>query len=83
MTDQGEDVQPNYARPRTPRVVVVLELASLALLGWYLYVLLVPDTTQRGLRAWSLASQACYGGAAALGQAGMACERRYLALTAG
>lgn len=70
-------------RPRTPTWVVVAEVASIALLGWYVYVLLYPDTTERGLRGWSLASKACYTTASVLGQAGMACERHYLSLTAG
>jgi hypothetical protein len=61
--------------------VLAAELASCALLGWYLYVLLYPDGTERGLRTWSWASQACYAGAAGLGRAGMAAERRYLSLT--
>lgn len=57
------------------------EVASLALLGYYIYLVLYPDGTERGMRSWSWASQACYGGAAVLGRAGMACERRYMTLT--
>lgn len=66
-----------------PRWVFVLEVASLCVLGAYVWVLLYPDETERGLRGWSWASQACYGGAVVLGRAGMACERRYMSLTGG
>lgn len=76
-------VDPDELRPRTPAWVIVAEVASIALLGWYLYVLLYPDGTERGMRGWSWASKACYTSASVLGQAGMACERRYLSLTAG
>lgn len=68
-------------RRKPPRWVLVAELASLALLGWCVYVVLCPDETERGLRSWAWASGACYGGARVLGTAGMACERRYMALT--
>ena len=70
-------------RPRYPRLTLLAELASVALCGWYVYTVLYPDETERGMRSWSWASRACYGGAAALGQAGMACERRYMSLTGG
>lgn len=70
------------ARPaRTPAWVVAAELASIGLMTWYVYLMLYPDGTERGMRAWSLASKALYGSAALCGQAGMACERRYLSLT--
>lgn len=78
-----KDLDHGDSRPRTPTWVIVAELASIALLGWYVYVLVYPDGTERGLRGWSWASKACYTGASVLGQAGMACERHYLSLTAG
>lgn len=63
--------------------MLVAEVATFALLGWYVYTILYPDTTERGLRSWAWASHACYGGAEVLGRAGMACERRYQLLTGG
>lgn len=70
-------------RQRGSRWLLAAELASLALLGYYVYLVLYPDGTERGMRSWSWASQACYGGAAVLGRLGMACERRYMAMTGG
>jgi hypothetical protein len=63
--------------------LLVVEVASFALLGYYVYLVLYPDGTERGMRSWSWASKACYGGAAALGQAGMKCEQRYMSMTGG
>lgn len=80
MTGPDDD---DTRRLRYPRLVLLAELASLGLLGWYVYTVLYPDETQRGMRSWSWASKVCYGGAATLGQAGMACERRYMSLTGG
>lgn len=73
--------EPKAQRARPPAWLVVAELASCALLAWYIYLVLYPDGTERGMRSWSWASHACYGTAAAIGRAGMACERRYAALT--
>lgn len=76
MTGPDDDDKRRY-----PRLVLAAELVSVALCGWYVYTVLYPDATERGMRSWSWASAACYHGAARLGRAGMACERRYMSLT--
>lgn len=71
------------AAPRTSPWLIVLEVGSLAVAVGYLVVVLYPDETARALRVWSWASSGCYGAAALLGRAGMACERHYSALSGG
>lgn len=79
----GDDLEDRAAAVKGSTWLLAVEVASLAVLGYYVYLVLVPDDTERGLRSWSWASHACYSGAAVLGRAGMACERRYMSLTAG
>lgn len=80
MTETDNDDQ---AAPRVSPWVIALELASVAVLGAYLWVLLHPDPTERTMRLWRASSRACYSGAEVLGRAGMACERRYLSVAGG
>lgn len=65
----------------TRKWALVIEVASLGVLAVYLWVLLNPDETERGMRGWAWAGRACYATASQLGRAGMACERHYAALT--